>query len=156
MGCAKLLLVATLFLTALAYGLIAARAWVDFECEDGRARRGLSDAYECASDYRKKTGGWPKDLRDANMDGKSVRCASDATLRPVDHVSGRPLLYYPSARPGTGDILLAQPDAFKMRFWPSFAEHRWGIRADGKFVRLQPGEIGSRGSQEMGMKKAPP
>ncbi len=64
-------------------------------------------------DYYATKGRWPEQLGELKL--------SDFQL--TDRVSRKPLLYFPDATHDTTDILVAQPEPFRMGLWP-FGEMR--------------------------------
>ena len=93
---------------------------------EGAAVRQMVSTYDALREFRKRNGRWPKALS-VVMGGTGV----DPSC------SYRPFLYFPGAKPGTGAILLAQPEAIKVGLWPFITIERMGVRADGKLVDVR-------------------
>ena len=88
--------------------------------------------YKAICKYREKSGRWPDRLDQAPIFKDYVPSTSD----PIFH---KPWLYFPNAKPGTRDILLAWPEPLEMGVWPIVFKHRGVIRANGEGE-----DIGSR------------
>jgi hypothetical protein len=87
-------------------------------------------AFEQALAYRATNGKWPRTLHEA---AGEERPFSDSPSR----VSERPYYYNPQAKPGTKEILIAQPMPVGAELWPFKKTWQTGVTADGTLVDLQ-------------------
>ncbi len=120
---------------AVALGLAAAGYYVAYLGRlvttghlEGLSVENMMDTYDRAREYRDKTGRWPESL--SVVVGETV----------IDLTSSLPFLYFPDAKPGTEEILLAQPQPFKVGLWPFDEMWRKGVRVDGELVDVRGNE----------------
>jgi len=118
--------------------LYAAMAYLHFASEghvQGFLDERMMQAFDELSAYRKKNGKWPATLDEAAGQGFLF-------FDPKERVSDRPYLYNPEAKPGTKEILIAQPVPFEIEFWPFKETWQTGAAADGTVVNLGADGVG--------------
>jgi hypothetical protein len=107
----------------------------------------LGCVYSALSKYRETHGRWPETINEA---------AKEFDMMPVaageDSIFHRPWLYYPNAKPGTKDVLVAVPDVIRMKSLP-FVGWQDAVLADGTFVDFR--SSAAAGSQEHDSREEP-
>ena len=73
----------------------------------------MKQTYDNLCEYRAKNGRWPEDLE------VLVKANYHTQLYVNDPISHQPWHYFPSAKPGTKAILLAEPEPLEMGSGPS-------------------------------------
>jgi hypothetical protein len=102
--------------------------WTTTAHLEGATVSHMTGVYRRLHEYYEKNGRWPESL--------SVVMGETG----IDLTSNLPLLYFPDAKPGTEEILIAQPQPFKVGLWPFVEMKRRGVRADGELVDVPSDE----------------
>ncbi len=102
-----------------AYGV--GHYWVKYRtiAEEGAVSCDMNHLYLALHDYHDAKKAWPAKLEDLKV--------HEILLK--DKISGKPYLYFPDARYGTRDILLTQPQPFRLGLWPFGEIKRFILRA---------------------------
>ena len=141
-GCLRGVVLAVLIIVVLFLGL-----WLFLDCGVARHKAAadksrLGCVYLALSKYREAHGRWPETINEA---------AKEFDMMPVaageDSIFHRPWLYYPNAKPGTKEVLVAVPDVIRMD-WLPFVGWQDVVLADGTFVDFR-----SAGAQKAAIPK---
>lgn len=102
-----------------AYGV--GHYWVKYRtiAEEGTVSCDMNHLYLALHDYHDAKKAWPATLEDLKVDEILLK----------DRISGKRYLYFPDARYGTRDLLLAQPQPFRLGLWPFGETKRTILRA---------------------------
>jgi hypothetical protein len=92
-------------------------------------RIGLECVYSALSKYRETHGRWPETIEEATMQPGTPSIARGGS----DSIFHRPWLYYPNAKPGTKEVLVAVPDVIRMK-WLPFVGWQDAVLADGTCI----------------------
>jgi len=71
---------------------------------------------------------WPEKLDDLKLKPYEIKL--------TDLISGKPFIYFPDATRNTKDVLLAQPEPFRMGLWPLGKMKRHAVLAIGEHVEF--------------------
>lgn len=130
-GCFRVIVLAVLMAVLLIAGLfVGFNLLVEYRCRAHEMtvdKLLLEDVYFILSKYRETNGRWPETIDDA-----AKQPDMPMVLR-VDSVFHRPWLYYPTAKPGSKEVLAAVPDVIRIH-WLPFIGWQDAVLADGTFA----------------------
>ena len=129
----RIVIGAFLAIAVAIYAFLLFGDYTSFAHKGGATCSEMRYVFKALCDDRGKNGRWPGRL-DAVQLNKDWEAHGRCECYTTDPIFDEPWLYYPDAKPGTRDILLAQAETLDMKLWPfSLWHHRFVLRADGEW-----------------------
>jgi len=126
----KITLIVGIILIVLIYGICYGVYGVNITLAEIDETSRLVELSNELFTYCERKHGWPNSLKEVAPD----------EMDRLDRISKKPLIYFPNAKSGTNDVLLAQPEPYRTRLWPFGKMRRRGMLANGNKVDLDKGK----------------